>query len=242
VSASVGPFKISGAPHAQRDAAALAVTGSRSPLEQLLHALNQPLTGLQCSMEVALASPRTAEQYVHGLREGLALTERMRALVDAIREVVDGEDETNEEQETIDLKAVLREVVDDLEPVAQAKSVLITIECSADSSLWAKAGRRRLAAAVFRLLESALSVAAPGSALRIEMGGAPAEGRIRIRWFARQPRSEFSRPELGLLVAQAGWEQAGAEWTRERAENLETVTVRLPDVSAGLKNPAGGSR
>jgi hypothetical protein len=31
----------------------------RSPLVQLLLALNQPLTGLQCSMEVALASGRS---------------------------------------------------------------------------------------------------------------------------------------------------------------------------------------
>ena len=62
---------------------------ARGPLAQLLHALNQPLTGLQCSMEVALASPRTVEQYAQGLREGLELTERMRALVEAIREVAD---------------------------------------------------------------------------------------------------------------------------------------------------------
>jgi signal transduction histidine kinase len=236
------PIQTSGSMRLRPQAVEPPVAETRSPLEQLLHALNQPLTGLQCAMEVALASPRTAEQYVQGLREGLVLTERMRALVDAIREVVDGGEETKEEQETIDLKALLREVVEDLGPVAEAKSVLITIECSADSSLAAKEKRRRLGAAVFRLLESALSLAARGSALRIETGGAQARSWIRIRWHAGQPRSEFSRPELGLLVAQAGWEQAGAEWTRERVENLEIVTVRLPDVSDGLKNPAGGSK
>jgi hypothetical protein len=62
----------------------------------LLHALNQPLTGLQCSMEVALASPRPIEYHVPRLREGLDLTERMRSLVDAIREVADGGKETND--------------------------------------------------------------------------------------------------------------------------------------------------
>ncbi len=66
-------------------------TTGRSPLERLLHGLNQPLTGLQCSMEVALASPRSVEYYVERLRDGLALTERMRALVEAMREVVDVE-------------------------------------------------------------------------------------------------------------------------------------------------------
>ena len=44
---------------ARQKVLAPAKTGKRSPLGQLLHALNQPLTGLQCSMEVALAVPRT---------------------------------------------------------------------------------------------------------------------------------------------------------------------------------------
>jgi signal transduction histidine kinase len=230
--------------HAPRKAASLPKSEARSPLAQLLHALNQPLTGLQCSMEVALASPRTAEQYVRGLREGLELAERMRALVEAIREVADGEGEVEEnaELETIEWKTVLGEVLDDLKPVAEVKNVRITLDGSAASSLAVKAGRRRLSSLVFRSLESALSLADRGSALKIEMGGeedvaggvaadvAAGEAWIRIRWHAGPQPSAFSRPELGWLVAQAGWERAGAKWERERAGNLETVTIRLPSV------------
>ena len=243
--------------------------GGRSPLGRLLHALNQPLTGLQCSMEVALASPRTPEQYVQGLREGLELTERMRALVEAIREVEDGEEENeknrnknknknkdkdkdkdnDEDGETTDLKILLGDVVEDLEPVAAAKQVRITFECAV-SSLAAKAGPRRMGAVIFRFVESALSLAEEGTALEIECGGVPAESLpseswigeswigeswIRVRWRSARPHAEFSRPELGLLVAQAGWKRAGARWERERTEKLETVTVRLPGVRADLK-------
>jgi hypothetical protein len=223
---------IPGEAQAPQKATWLPKTGAGRPLGQLLHALNQPLTGLQCSMEVALAAPRTAEQYVQGLREGLELTERMRALVEAIREVVAGEEEKFDDEElaTIELKAVLREVVEELGPVAEVQNVGITVDCCGDTSLAAKAGRRGLATTVFRLLESALSLAAGGSALRIETGGAPAGIWIRIRWHAGASGAAFSRPELGLLVAQAGWERAGAKWERERSENLETVTVRLPGV------------
>jgi hypothetical protein len=60
-----------------------------SPLTHLLHALNQPLTGLQCSLELAVAGPRRTEQYIRTLREGLELSARMRLLVEAIRELTD---------------------------------------------------------------------------------------------------------------------------------------------------------
>jgi signal transduction histidine kinase len=228
---------IPGEEKSPREAASVPRGGARRPLEQLLHGLNQPLTGLQCSMEVALASVRTPEQYVQGLREGLELTERMRALVEAIREVVEAgeeeeeekEAEKKEERETVELKALLRETADGLAPVAEAKSVRITLESAAphSDSLPVRAERRRLATVAFRFLESVLSLTARGSAVRIETGGEPAEVWIRIRWHAGRPRAEFSRPELGLLVAQAGWERVGAKWVRERNENRETVTLRL---------------
>lgn len=226
--------------HSAKSAAALVTSGERSPLEQLLHGLNQPLTGLQCSMEVALASPRTPEQYVHGLREGLELTERMRALVEAIREVaeVEGETNTNKEPETIELAALLREVVDELNPVAEVKGVRITLDGSAEFYAWVRAGRRRLSSLAFRMLESVLSAADRGSAMQIEMSGvaevaADVTGAwVRIRWHSGKQQGEFSRPGLGLLVAQAGWESVGAKWERERAENLETVMVWLRGVPA----------
>jgi hypothetical protein len=208
----------------------------RSPMEQLLHALNQPLTGLQCSMEVALAGLRTPEQYVQGLRDGLELTERMRALVEALREVVDGEKEKGEELETktIELQTLLREVLEDLEPVANAKRVRIELDWTAASSLALQAGKQRLGTVVFRFVESALSLADSGSALQIQIGsGINEDGAwIILRWHAESSRPAFSRAELGLLVAQAGWEQMGAHWERERAQALETVIVRLPRVLA----------
>lgn len=214
-------------------------------LAQLLHALNQPLTGLQCSIEVALASPRTVEQYVQRLREGLELTERMRALVETIREVAnvdeglelqsreienrkfENQELENQELDTMDVNNTLREAADDLAPVAEMKGVHMGLNCSPPFSLVARGERRRTARTIFRLLESALSLADPGSLLQVETGGRPEGAWIRIRWQGEvAPR--FSRPELGLLIAQAGWERDGAEWERKRTENVDTVTIRLP--------------
>ena len=217
---------------------AISLRKFRNPLAQLLHALNQPLTGLQCSMEVALASPRTPEQYAHGLREGLKLTERMRALVGAIREIMDIEEqeEKSEEPETIELETLLKEILNELEPVAKAKSVGISVECAKGALHSIRVSHRRLAIAVFHMLESSLSLADHRSALQIQTGSAPSQIWIRISWHAERRQSEFSRPELGLMVARAGWERIGAEWERERIEVLERVTVRLP-VPPARENP-----
>jgi len=220
--------------HPSERAAVLATGKMRSPLAQLLHALNQPLTGLQCSMEVALAAPRKQEQYVQGLREGLELTGRMRALVGAIREVVGLEEANDDELETTELMTVMREVLDDLGPVAEVKSVRMMLDCSADFSSRVRVGQRRLSSLLFRMLESALSLAERGSALRIGCGGDGAGDGVWIRmgWHLGPRPSEFSRPELGLLVARAGWERGDATWERQRTGNLETVMVRLPGVFA----------
>jgi hypothetical protein len=226
---------------------------SRSPLAQLLHALNQPLTGLQCSMEVALAAPRTPEQYVAGLREGLELTGRMRDLVEAIREVAEVEERWKDSEGT-DLKMVLREVAGELARVGEGKGVRIALDISqadiseagfeADISeaswLRINATKRSVTAFVFRLVESVLSLAQRESEVRIEAGIQAEVGaversrqiRVRCRWRAPASSSSFSRPELGLLIARAGWERAGAVWERERAGDLETVILHIPQASA----------
>lgn len=220
---------------------------NRSPLAQLLHALNQPLTGLQCSMEVALAGTRTPEQYRQGLHDGLELTDRMRALVEAIREVADGldtdglnEDRNKKPNEMADLSAVLRETVNDLKPVAESKAIRMEIEFDCSLILAIRAGRQRLGGIVFRLLDSVLSLAAEGSAVKFstaktEAGSAQSGDWLHIRWEkeenieARQPTD--SRPKLGLLVAQAGFEQCGAKWQRLYDGKQETIIIRLPGIS-----------
>lgn len=204
---------------------------TRSPLAQLLHALNQPLTGLQCSMEVALACPRTIEQYVHGLRQGLELTERMRALVEAIREVADINAEQAPQIETTTLASLLPEAVDDLRPVAEAKNVRIALDFACPSLLRVTGHQPPLYAVIFRLLDSTLSMAGAGTVLRIEGGLGTSQVWFHIQWHAEAPRSTFLRPDLGLLIAQAWLERVGATWEREVTDELETLTVRLPRIS-----------
>lgn len=206
---------------------------SRSPLAHLLHALNQPLTGLQCSLELAVAGPRPAEQQVRTLREGLELTERMRILVEAIRELADINEEVSdhEDAEAFRFDLLLCETTDGLRPVAEHSGVHLSLVTS--GPLAVRADRRRLEALLFRSLDCALSLARTGSDLEISAAPEAHDARLAISWIAgpAPEHSPFSRRELGLIIAQAGWEQLGAQWTHVLADSTRTCTVRLPLVS-----------
>jgi len=212
----------------------------RSPLAHLLHALNQPLTGLQCSLELAVAGPRTSEQYIRTLRESLDLTGRMRILVEAIRDMVDAPLPDKEELKPLLLDELLRVTVADLLPVAESKGVRLLSVSRAPLPL--RADRRSLSTLLFRLLDSALSLAAEGSDLRIEAAPDREQAALVVAWTpgALPEHSPFSRPEVGLLIARAGWERAGAEWihtltgTNEAQSDAtsEACTIRLPLVPA----------
>jgi signal transduction histidine kinase len=225
-------------------------------MAELLHALNQPLTGLQCSLEVTLAAPRTKEHYQKTLREGLVLTERLRLLVEALREVAEmqegipedvqegGADENAKPKEWT---AILRQSVKELAPVAEAKGVNLAFELNPESNpvatFFSPATWR---SAIFRLLDAAIAVTDSGSAVRMAGGVEDGRGWFRLGWSAarEEVKSQLSRPELGLLIAQASFEHSGAAWERRRTEEGEMVTVHLPLASAAqaaLRREAGES-
>jgi hypothetical protein len=228
--------------------AAVAAGKGRSPMAQLLHALNQPLTGLQCSLEVALASPRTNQQYRQRLQDGLELTERMRELVEAIRETADAQEECDGTGETVDLRGLLREAVEDVKPMAEEKRLRIVMDISAPAGIAILAGRRRVETLLFRFLEAALSLALLGTELKIELRQERTGGWLRVEWRGETNSPAISRCEMGLLVAQAGWERLGAIWERQRTPAGESITLTFrapgdrPDaVSNGPLSPVASS-
>lgn len=205
-----------------------ALPHGRNLLAHLLHALNQPLTGLQCSLELAAASPQRREEYVRTLREGLELTGRMRILVEAIRELADTQPSDSETLTAVQFDALLRGTVEDLLPVAESHCVRLSLGNNARLKVWFD--RDLLTGLVFRFLESALSLTRKGSELTITVAPEPEHARLIVSWSqgTAPQNSPFSRQELALLLAQAGFERAGAEWTSSREETTQSCTVRLP--------------
>ena len=61
----------------------------RELLADLFHALNQPLAAVRCSCELALLTPRSAEQYRECLQTAVLKTEQASLLAKGIRELLE---------------------------------------------------------------------------------------------------------------------------------------------------------
>jgi C4-dicarboxylate-specific signal transduction histidine kinase len=208
-----------------RDEAAL---NGRTPLAHLLHALNQPLTGLQCSLELALVRPRAAEEYARAMRDALDLTGRMRVLVEALREIADAESSAGREQSSVSLNDLLATNAEELLPVAEALG--IRLRTSFAAALQVRGTSSLLSEVFFRLLDSALSLARPKSDLLIAAAADQESAVIRVGWSCgpHPEFSPFSRQELGLLIAQGVWEHAGGVWNEAGRGNEHRCELRMP--------------
>lgn len=211
----------------------------RIPLAHLLHALNQPLTGLQCSIELALAGRRPAEHYVRTLSEGLELVSRMRVLVEALRELADLQIPTANDRVVILLDNLLREAARELQPIAESSNVRLSVLNSAPLLVRADSGS--ITGLVFRTIESAISLSRPGSEVRIEGTSAQNSTSFTISWTpgSAPQHSPFSRAELGLLVARAAWEHLGGKSTEARTGDRQSWTIRIPVAESKHQNFTG---
>jgi signal transduction histidine kinase len=200
---------------------------NRTALEHLLHALNQPLTGLQCLLELAMLSPKRTDQYIQTLRESLDLTARARDLVAAIRELVDIQQSERRESEILFLDELLKEIVADLQPVAESRQV--SLELEVNTHLPVRKERHRLKILIFRFLESALSLTNKGGDLQVSVRNEDRNAALMLLWgpCAVPEYSPFSRSELGLLIAQAGWEQLGGQWIQSRTGQRQSCDLRI---------------
>jgi hypothetical protein len=133
---------------------------AREQIPQLLHALNQPLSLLRCSLETILASPRDSEEYRESLRESLRLAEEISAWASGIRELLDAEAECAK-PECVRLDVLIREAAEDLRGVANSlgqKFVLLQPD-----PITVSGNARQLSKAIFYILEYAIDCMCPGS-------------------------------------------------------------------------------
>lgn len=209
----------------------------QSVLADLFHALSQPLTTLQCRLAASLQKPQSAGRSRRDLQMALRQTKSVVFLTAAIRELVTCE-ARHEPPPASDLMACVKEVVDDLRPVARSADLELSLTCCAPCLV--KLDASRLRQAVFYLLDSALSHSRPGSEINVSIVPANHEIGLTVR-ISPPPRAKLggSRKQgctdisllhrrLTLAIARRTLESAFGSFRIHYASRQTTLSIRLP--------------
>jgi len=195
-------------------------------IDDLFHALSQPLTSLRCCTEVALLEPRTCAEYCEVLEHSLELSEKISDLVAGIRELWDSQG-SNRFGEWISLQQCLNDIVGDLAPVAQAEGKVLLLSSVPSET---KVEGPQTGRALTVMIQHAMSICAKGETIKVDAQ----EAAIRIAVSRRisDPRSEnetvILRRRLGMAIARRSLESAGCRCREQLQSEAWHYEVLLP--------------
>ena len=205
-------------------------------LADLFHALSQPLTTVQLCLSGSLQKPQSAEGYRRDLRMALREAKTVVSLITAIRELL-ACGAGNGQPHKSDLSACVREVVDDLLPVAKSAGLQLSLTCR--GSCHVKLEASRLRQGVFYVIESALNHSRRGSEIGIwvTQEGSDSGLTIRIPALLRKNRrvplksvgtASDLRQRWTLAIARHTFESAAGSFRIRQGPRQTTLIIRLP--------------
>jgi signal transduction histidine kinase len=212
-------------------------------LALLAHQLSQPLTVLRGSLELALATARTAAEYREAVRQTLQPLERLFRLVRLLRELTEPLPPASC-LETVPLPELMHSVVTDLSPYAESREIQLFSRLDGSASLpvaeWVgevihglvgDAIQRSVAG---NRVEISLASTPDGHELTIsDEGPTPSDEQLRLLCdpFSQQPRAVWENLERQLEWAATLRRVEGAggklEVTRRRPQG-RCLVLRLP--------------
>jgi heavy metal sensor kinase len=147
----------------------------------LAHELRTPLTALRGEIEMALLHPGSDDVYRSGLASQLEEIDRLKRLIDQLLTLARAEaGEIPLKRERVDLTALTASVVEQIEPLAQAKG--LELRCALPGAVVIEQGDaewlRRL---LLNLLDNAIKFTASGGRVGVELADADQVAVFHIR-------------------------------------------------------------
>jgi signal transduction histidine kinase len=182
-------------------------------IEDLFHALNQPLSSLRCTLELALEKPLSGEQCAETLRQSIAQTEQITACIADVRELWQSGD-AGDEVEGVQLNECLQEMLTDFLPVAETAGVELSFQAE---PCRVQVEPQRLRQALFRLMEYSLESAGEGRSIGIDLTRVAQNAQLVIH-LLQEKKSAKSADIFSI--------DAREPQTRERCQRLRLAVTR----------------
>jgi signal transduction histidine kinase len=195
--------------------AAPAALQSPDMLGELLHTLSQPLTGLRCSLELAI--DEDAAQSHQTVMAALEQTERVIRVVRLMQEFLDF-DSSEPTSSPILFAPVAHQVFEQLAPLAQAQQVRVHIKGTCNAGI--RISQPRLALALQYLIGGVIEAQPSSSAIRFMLQDRPAASLMTVYALPGVRRQQNGSPRedpvmltirrVRMAIARRVFESAGA--------------------------------
>src|SRR5271166_6715180 len=140
-----------------------------------LHKLSQPLTALQCSLELSLIRDQTSAEFRASVEAALENADRLRQSLLLLRELNDADD-PGDISAPIDLQHLLQELREDLLPVVESAGGRFDVNCD---PVQIRGNGTKLTRAFFYLLEYLLRSSGASLSVHVRQTNRP-QVEIRI--------------------------------------------------------------
>jgi heavy metal sensor kinase len=144
------------------------------------HEMKTPLTVMQGNLEVVLQRPRSAEEYRDVLVSNLSQVQRLIVLTRSLLTLARfAGDRPPVELVPLALEPLLRELIDDLTPVAEDRRISLVLEQESVRPVLGDA--ERLKQVFINLLDNALRYTDPGGTVTLRLSGAGNEVLVAVQ-------------------------------------------------------------
>ena len=223
----------------------------RSFVDSAAHELQTPLTVLRGNLEVSLQKMRTADEYREALITNLEQVERLMALTKSLLTLARfAGDRPPVHLAPLALEPMLRELIDDLVPLAEDRMIRLSLEC--EPVLPVQGDAQKLKQLVINLLDNALRYTDPGGAVMVRLRGTTDQVTVAVfdtghgiapehlpHLFERFYRVDHSRTRdiggtgLGLsIVKEIADSHKGSITVESEVGKGSTFTLALPAIKA----------
>jgi hypothetical protein len=177
----------------------------RKLLANLLHLISQPITALQCSLELALNAEEDRDKCRDWLVAALENSERLRCRLSLAREVAEAADPG--EVQIIELRSLLQEVLCEIAPLGEGTGTMPQLHCDEIPVVGQRSRLFRAFLYVMQHLRASNEPVPDISKIHVECKADLIE--VRFLHFVLQPKSNKDHVNSHLEIAKGILEAAG---------------------------------